>query len=100
MPTTEAPTTEALCSGDFKLGEKGTLGCPLGYSGIFEQAICGQAATSLGLGSSARLGSNSVSSAYPGCYFNTGHAYFNTHPNPDGTFQAEHAGQICMCEAS
>merc|ERR1712106_104931 len=73
-------------------------GCPPGYSGIFEQTICKQAATALGLDSVDRLGPNNISSAYLGCYFNHGHAYFNTHPNPDATEHAEHAGQVCMCE--
>merc|ERR1712106_661137 len=73
-------------------------GCPPGYSGIFEQTICKQAATALGLDSVDRLGPNNISSAYLGCYFNHGHAYFNTHHNPDATEHAEHAGQVCMCE--
>jgi len=91
-------TTPPPCSGDFKKGETGTVdGCPLGYLGIFEEAICKEAAISLGLGS--RLTSNSIETQHPGCYFNHEQAYFNTHPNPDGSEHMEWAGQICMCEA-
>ena len=98
-PTTPPPTTtSSLCSGDFALGEIGMVdGCPLGYSGIFEETICEQAAGPLGL--EAPRGANPISSLYPGCYFNHNATYFNTHPNPDGSEHTEHAGQVCMCEA-
>jgi len=96
------PDSGPTCTGDWKLGEKGMVdGCPLGYVGIFEETICEQAALALGLGH--RLTSNSISSLQPGCYFSQDgtpiYAYFNTHPNPDGSEHSEHNGQICMCEA-
>ena len=74
-------------------------GCPPGYLGIFDVATCKQAASDLGLSSWERLGSNSIATAYPGCYYNHGDTYFNTHPNPDGTFHIEHSGQVCMLKA-
>jgi len=85
----------------FAFGEIGVLnGCPLGYSVIFEEAICKQAAISLALLVTDRpLPVNSVSSTYPGCHFKYGLAYFNTYPNPDGTEHTGHCGQICMLEA-
>jgi len=78
----------------FARGGEGLVdGCPQGYLGIFQETTCKQAASDLGLG--RRLSRNSISSAYPGCYYNHEYAYFNTHPAPDGTFHQEHAGQIC-----
>jgi len=101
-PCAEASTTEApptCVSGNFTLGEYGMAdGCPLGYSGISGVELCKQAAISLGLAERGMGNGNSQSSAYPGCFFNHETAYFNTHPNPDGTFHSEHAGQVCMCE--
>ena len=89
--TTEAPTTEAAA---FLLGDAGVVGCPQGYLGIFQETTCRQASSHLGLG--GRLTPNSISAAYPGCYYSHGSAYFNTHPSPDGTLHTEHAGQICI----
>jgi len=102
VPCVEASTAEPdrgpTCSGDWALGETGKVhGCPPGYVGIFELTICEQAAAALGYDS--RMVGNAVSAHYPGCYFNHNDAYFNTHPNPDGSEHTEHAGQICMCEA-
>merc|ERR1719276_339008 len=102
VPCVEASTAEpdhgTTCSGNWALGETGKVhGCPPGYVGIFTPGICEQAALALGKGS--RTTANAISAHYPGCYFNHDSAYFNTHPNPDGTEDAEHAGQICMCEA-
>jgi len=107
---TPAPTTTTTtlpqCSGDFAFGERGTVdGCPLGYSGIFEIAICEQAVSPLGADNTADRGAliptDDVSNRYPGCYFYMKpplHLYFSTHPNPDGTWHQEHAGQVCKCD--
>jgi len=100
LPDPPTPTTTpSPCSRDWALGERGTVnGCPLGYSVIYEQTMCQQAATSLELGSAARLGTNSISSTYPGCHAINGHVLFNTHPNPTGTEHSEHGEQVCMCD--
>ena len=78
----------------FALGDTGAIGCPQGYLEIFQETTCRQAALHLVLG--GRFTQNSISSAYPGCYYSHGSAYFNTHPSPDGTLHTEHAGQICI----
>merc|ERR1719444_373530 len=98
-PTTEAPTTEGRDL--YTFGEKGMLdGCPLGYSGIFGATACKQAADDLGY--YMRSGTSKHGNAYPGCYFyeSSKMAYFNTHPDPDGTWHTANAGQICMLEAA
>jgi len=103
-PTTEAPTTEAPTTEGrdlYTFGEKGMLdGCPLGYSGIFGATVCKQAADDLGY--YMRSGTSKHGNAYPGCYFyeSSKMAYFNTHPDPDGTWHTANAGQICMLEAA
>jgi len=87
----------------FALGEKGIVdGCPPGYSGILDEETCKQAAHELAY---MLRGTMSDSTLYPGCSFYdqpqqdfgiySQLAYFNTHPKPDGTRDAEHAGQIC-----
>merc|ERR1712194_113529 len=90
-PTTEAPTTEG--SDLYTFGEKGIRdGCPLGYSGILEEAACQHAADDLGY--KMLTGAHHHNTAYPGCYFYEPlkRAYFNTHPSPDGTWHTENAG--------
>jgi len=97
-PTTEAPTTEPPL---YILGNKGMKdGCPLGYAGIFVEPVCEEAAEELGL--NIRSGTSNHATGYPGCYFYkpAERAYFNAHPDPDGTWHSANAGQICVLEIS
>jgi len=85
----------------YTLGMNGMVdGCPVGYSGISGEAACESAAAYLGY--RKRDGTIRHDNAYPGCYFYepTKTAYFNTHPNPDGTWHSSNAGQICELEAT
>jgi len=95
------PQDESLPT--FVRGEGGVVdGCPSGYSGIFAEATCLQAATYLELEHRTKSKSDSWSNDYPGCWYHAEDqalADFSTHPSPDGTRHDNHAGQICMLEA-
>jgi len=99
-PTTAAPTVAVI---PFALGEKGMVDdCPMGYSMIFDFATC-EEGTRFFDDVYILRGSASDANHYPGCSFYDGsyrHAYFNTHPTPDGTIaQSESYGQVCVLTA-
>jgi len=102
-PSQAATTTTTTAPGsDFALGEIGSVnGCPLGFSGIFDEETCRTTAKELQY---MLPGTMHDSTTYPGCMFYahskySGVAYFNTHPSPNGTRWTEHAGQICKADA-
>lgn len=88
-----APATQPK----YAYGEVGSLdGCPSGYT-VMELDACLAATEEFGYGFH---GKGPWAADYPGCMVRavTGDTWFNTHPNPAGTWDTERVGQWCQLD--
>jgi len=80
----------------FEPGKFGTkYGCRMGYSGIYSEGLCREAAAALGYNF---IAAGAWPGDYPGCMVQPSNkrVLFNTHADPAGTDWPDSMGQLCQ----